>query len=291
MNSDLPGPSDFVVPTGDGAPPYSGSFPSASPGFSQATLQVAGFSRKVTLYLPQQLPANAPLVIALHGTDGNAKDNIWAIEADQLADAEGVVIAAPQARTMTTGDWDDHEAGQVFYETYPSVDAATNPDLLLVQAIIAEAVRVYGVDSKRVYTMGFSNGAFFSILCAAALPHRIAGFAEMSGGLVRCSTMGECAFFGSGTSCAALSSQSGYCSCSGAEKPGPLPTGGRKPAGYLVHRADDTVVSPYYSCQLAARMEQLGYPHTVKILSSGGHEPEAGFASKAWAYLSQHRLP
>ncbi|MBW2734565.1 MAG: hypothetical protein JRH20_19430, partial [Deltaproteobacteria bacterium] len=183
-----------AVTTPDGAPPYEGSFPPTVSEFSSATLRVAGFARDVTLYLPEGLPSSPPLVIVLHGTGGNAQDAIWSMEADQLADREKVVIAAPQARSMTTGDWDDHEAGQVFFETYPSINSSTNADLLLVRAIIAEAVRAYGVNPRRVYTMGFSNGAFFSLLCAAAMPDRIAGFAEMSGGLVRCDTMGECSF-------------------------------------------------------------------------------------------------
>jgi predicted esterase len=192
---------------------------------------------------------------------------------------------------MAVGDWDNHVPRDIYWETYPSTDPARNPDLLLVQAIIQEAVRAYGVDARRVYTLGHSNGGFFSLLAATALPDRIAAFAANSAGLVRCATTGGCSFKGSGTTCAALANQAGWCACTGAEKPGPLVTSGRQPPGYLTHSADDTAVSVYYSCALASRLSALGYRHEITIAQGNGHSMPYNLALDAWGFLSQHALP
>ena len=208
-----------------------------------------------------------------------------------LANSEGVVIAGPQARQMNKGDWDNHGAGEVYWETHPNTDPNTNPDLLLIRAVIDAASQAYNVDLKRIYVIGFSNGGFFSIAVAMTLNNTIAAFAENASGLVRCSNTYSCSFKGSGTSCQSLAGQSGYCSCSGTEKPAPIVTTGRKPPGLLYHAANDGTVSVYYTCALAERMQQLGYEVTVKIRSSGGHSWPSNFATKAWAFLSLHTLP
>ena len=196
--------------------PYTGRFP-VSTGEFTATLTVGGQARKVLLYRPSGAKPNAPLMLAFHGTHGTGRDMIKpsSVAARELADQQGLVVAAPQARKMSKGDWDNHGSGDVYWETHPSTDPAKNPDLLLVQAIIAEARRAYRIDPRRVYALGHSNGGFFAILTAVSMPNRIAGFVSNSAGLVRCATTGSCTFSGSATSCAALSGSKSYCSCTG----------------------------------------------------------------------------
>jgi poly(3-hydroxybutyrate) depolymerase len=260
-------------------------------GPSTAKLTVAGVARTVALYLPQKRAAKPALVIVCHGTDGDAGEQLAEAAGDKLADSEGLVVAAPQARVMPKADWDQHTAGQIFFETYPKVTLETNVDLQLIVAIIAEAKAAYGIDEKRVYIAGFSNGAFFAQFAAMALGGRIAAFASKSGGLVRCDTTDVCTFSGSGSSCAALATQTDWCSCSGSEKPGPIATTGYKPAAYLVHAADDGTVSPYYTCQLADRLKSLGYDVQLNIVPTGGHEWGDDFLPTAWPFLSKHVVP
>jgi len=289
-------PADKSTPKPD-APlkppvPYSGSFPGGT-GSLSATLTVAGQARTVKIYKPSKAGAHPPLLLTFHGTHGEAMDMLkpGSSYARELADSKGVVLLSPQARKMTKGDWDDHYPGDVYWETYPSTNPATNPDLMLVQAMIHAASKAYKADLKRVYTLGHSNGAFFSLLAATTLPNMIAAFTENSGGLVRCAKMSACSFVGSGTSCAAFAGQPGYCSCSGAEKPGPLPASGRKPPGYLAHSGDDTTVSAYYTCELHKRMQALGYTASLKIGSGDGHSMPYNLAINAWAFMSKYKLP
>jgi predicted esterase len=289
-DSKVASPDSKVASPDTGAVAYTGSFPTGT-GYLSATLVVGGTSRAVSLYRPSSLGSSPPLLITFHGTNDDATYMISASYAKDLADAKGVIVASPSARTMTTGDWDNHVAGDRYWETAPSVSPKTNPDLLLVAAIIEEAVKAYGVDPKRVYTLGHSNGAFFSMFAAMTLPNSIAAFAECAGGLVDCATTASCSFVGTATTCAALATASGWCSCSGAEKPVPVATSGRLPPGYLTHSNDDTKVSVYYTCALSSRMQTLGYSLSTKIYSGGGHSMPYGFASTAWTFLSTTKLP
>jgi poly(3-hydroxybutyrate) depolymerase len=295
-------PGEPGVPT---PPPiaYTGTFPQTD-GSTTASLGVAGLDRQVELYLPPGRGAAPPLLIVLHGTYGNGAEMVGPDRPrgfENLADAHGLVVAAPSARELVAGDWDQHgdgETGRTYWETWPrddpsrGADPGRNPDLLLVRAIIAEAERAYGVDSRRVYVIGHSNGGFFSLHVAVVLRDRIAAFAENSSGMVRCDDTSSCTFSGTGTTCAALAAEAGFCACSGREKPICLPASGRMPPGYLRHSNDDDTVSVAYTCDLAARMQALGHDVSVVIGDfAGGHSIPDTLADDAWAFFATRTLP
>jgi poly(3-hydroxybutyrate) depolymerase len=269
-----------------------GTLPQGAGLNEDVRLTVGGVERQMWTYLPQGPVAGRPLLIVFHETDGTASGALEASGARALADSQQLAVVAPQARAMASGDWDNHSAGQRYFETYPNTSPSANLDLLLVKTIIQEAQRTLNCDPARVYAIGFSNGAFFAAFVALTLPSQIAAFAERSGGLVACGSTGDCGFAASaGATCDELSRQPGYCSCAGAEKPAPLPTSGRRPAGYLSHAIDDGTVSVYYTCALARRMQELGFPSSVVLNASGGHQWPEGFAATAWPFLSQHTTP
>ena len=281
----------IVLCTGCGDDDDTPGFPEQTVGFAAASLTINGASRGVQLYFPENLASSPALVIACHGTGGTAEDGIWEVAGDELAESEGVLIAAPQARTMPDGDWDQHGPGDVYFETYPNLDPNDNDDLLLVAAIIDEAKRAYDIDDRRVYIAGFSNGAFFAQFAAMRLPDRIAAFVSSSGGLVRCGNTSDCNFAGTATTCAGLAVESDWCDCAGTEKPGPILTTGRKPGGWIAHAADDSTVSPYYSCALADRMQELSYDVHLELRASGGHGSPSSLLPTAWSFLSAQVLP
>ena len=300
----LPKP-DKALPKPDKAPPkpdigtgqvkYTGSFPKGKTGFLTATLTVGGYARTVRLYLPKGLSSKPPVMITFHGTNGNAQPFITSSYARTLADQKKVLIIGPEARKPGVKDWDHQYSNEKYWQTYPHTNPSTNPDLLLVQAIILEAQKAYGADPKRFYTLGHSNGGFFSLLAAMSLPTKIAGFAESSGGLTRCTYMWSCKFTGSGSAntCAALSKQAGYaaCLCGGAYKPGPVHTKAPKPPGYLFHHTKDYQVSAAHTCILEARLKALGYKYKTHLVTDPYHSMPYNFAIDAWNYLSQYKLP
>ena len=274
-------------------PHYEGTFPT-SPGFGEVTLSVAGLDRDMEVYVPVALASPPSLVIAFHGTSGGMHDSFDGTEIQELADSHGFVVVAPASRWWGEGqgDWDNHSGNDRWWETWPNVDPDANADLVLVRAIIAEAETRYGVDPKRIYTFGFSNGGFFSLFVAMILRDEIAAFAEAASGLVTCPTTGDCGFVGEGATCEALSKVEGWCACDGQEKPVPIPTTGRIPPGILAHNTVDYTVSVYYSCALQSRMQALGGEAVLDLWTDGdaSHAIEPNFMTKAWAFFEAHPL-
>ncbi|MDB4931985.1 MAG: putative esterase lipoprotein [Myxococcaceae bacterium] len=268
---------------------YTGSF-AVRNGRSRARLTVGGVARDVTVYLPSTRSANPPVVIAFHGTNGSGDVMLDETSARAMADRNGVVFIAPDSRWIGHGDW-DHATEETYWETSPATSPNTNPDLMLTRAIIVEAQRRFNVDPRRVYAIGHSSGGFFTELVATQLTSRIAAFATSSAGLVRCARTTSCRFQGTGTTCAALRTQSGWCGCTGADLPGPVPTSGRIPPAYLTHGTRDPLVSVQYTCALAERMTGAGAASTVVLRNGDGHVLPETFALDAWAFLSPLRLP
>jgi dienelactone hydrolase len=276
-----------------GASPFMGDFPVSPNGITYATFQRTGETRSVLVYKPSSAGDNAPLFILYHGTGVDPYDFISSLGAEAVANQRGFVIAAPQAVANRMGgpaDPDHWEA--VEFATGWNLSDKTpesNDDIQLTRAIIGAAVRAYGINSKRVYTLGFSNGAFFAPFAAFLLPNEITGFAENSGGAIRCANRGEYdqQWVGQGLTCTALAQESNYPNCSGALKPAELPTG-RVPRGYLVHYNDDLTVSVAWTCTLAAA---IGSQATTTILTGQGHSIAPNLVSNAWTNLSGYSLP
>ena len=281
-------PSPSPAPAGPAKGPH---------GFSQQTLMVAGAARSVGFYAPKGRGGRPPLVIAFHGTSGSSGD--WIAGNDDpsgiqgLADEHGFVVAAPQSRFLSQSDWDhEYEGGDKYWETAaprgPNPNA--NPDLMLVSAVMASAQSTFGVDPKRIYALGFSNGGFFAVLTAMTFRDKIAAFAEAGSGLVTCATTRSCKAQSRATDCAAILRAAG-CSCSGAEKPATIPASGRLVPGLMGHNNRDDVVSSVYSCALHQRMKSLGYDAEVMIGDAEGHGFPEDFLIRAWSFFAKRQLP
>lgn len=279
----------------DGGSPGSGV---SGGSFSQTTLTVNGESRTVAFYVPNSAGSSPPLVIAFHGTSGSPADWIDSASADPsgletLADENGFVVAAPQARAFEEGDWDHEGFGDIYWETAApnGSDPDLNADLMLVRSIISSARTTYSINTDRVYLLGFSNGGFFAILAAMALPNEIAAFAEAGSGLVTCATTRSCTATSSSTTCSTILSANPSCDCGESEKPITVPTSGRLVPGFLAHNNGDDTVSVYYTCNLEERMDTLGYSNDVLIGDADGHAYPEGFLSQAWTFISTVILP
>ena len=270
-----------------------GSFPQNPQGVVLVPFTVDGAERTVAIYRSPNAGANPPLFIFFHGTGGDPYSFITDMDATADADTHGFIIAAPQAVAGRVGgpqDVDHWEEGP--FETgwnLSDKNPAFNDDVLLTGGIIDAAVAAYAIDSRRVYVLGMSNGAFFAPFVAFLLPQRIAGFAENSGGAIRCENRGEygAQWMGSGTTCAALAQEAGFPNCTGALKPAEPPDGA-VPRGYLVHSNDDDTVSVAWTCQLS---DAMGSNATTVILSGLGHSLVPTLVTDAWNNLSGYALP
>jgi len=269
---------------------YEGAFPAIT-GRTHVTLTLGGVERGVALVVPERRAARPPLVLMLHGTRAHGGDVIDECGALGLANAQGVIVAAPDARVMPTADWDHAEqANERWWETADDHDPDHNADLLLVRATITAARRAYGVDPSRVYVMGHSNGAFFALVVSMRLGDRLAGVAFNSGGLVRCASTGRCGFrAGRALGCAQYPAMAGWCGCDGPALPMEVSRVGRRFPVVISHGTDDPDVSVQYACSLDAALRAQGFPVTLQLRPGDGHFCDGDFAEYAWGVLTASR--
>ena len=146
----------------------------ALPGTATRHLVVGGVSRTYLVHAGGGAKPGRPLVLVLHGWHGDAAglERRTRGTFDKLADRDGAVIAYPQA----LGDprWNDG---------WPVAAGAAAPpdDVAFVAALIDTLVAELGVDRKRVFAAGLSNGAAMVYRLACERPELVAAVAPVSG--------------------------------------------------------------------------------------------------------------
>ncbi len=145
-------------------------------GATRQTLMFAGRERSYALLDAHKGGTPAPLVIVLHGGGGNGSTMLprWA----DKARSEGLVVAAPDGvgRMQGMGTWN---AGGCCGEAMTSgLD-----DVAFVNAVVDDITRKGGIDTRRIYVAGFSNGGMLTHRFAIAHGDRIAAAAVVSGAM------------------------------------------------------------------------------------------------------------
>ena len=137
--------------------------PVPGPGDFTRTLLSGGIERTYVLHVPPGWTADAdlPLVLAFHGLLSTPAQLQAVSGLDDVADQSGVVVAYPAA---ALGDWNTEclECGSdAVVEEIDDVGYVSD----LVDRLAADA----GIDRRRVYAIGISNGALFvhHLACAA----------------------------------------------------------------------------------------------------------------------------
>ncbi len=127
-------------------------------GLSQHMLDVGGVSRSYYLHVPVDAPADAPLVLVFHGggsdstTGGKNMHRFTGF--NDIADRDGFVVAYPNS---LAGNWNDGRVGH---------GAEDVDDLAYVDAMLDDIAGRAAIDRLRVYSVGISNGGFFSLRLA-----------------------------------------------------------------------------------------------------------------------------
>lgn len=143
---------------------------------------IAGLERAFLLYVPPALKPGSPLLLVFHGGGQDAKDLRIAtgFEFDLLADKYGFVAVYPDG--INRG-WNACRRSAL--RNPRSVD-----DIAFIQSIIAHQAVTNGIDKKRVFATGHSNGGAISYRLALEHPEEIAGVAAISSSLPASSDMG-----------------------------------------------------------------------------------------------------
>ncbi|RII20661.1 Esterase PHB depolymerase [Streptomyces sp. YIM 130001] len=152
----------------------------AGSGPSAADLtEITGFgsnpgSLSMYAYVPDGLPADAPVVVALHGCTQNARDYYDHSGWPQLADRHGFALVLPQ-----TGSTNNINACFNWFE--PGDSARDSGEALSIKQMTDKALAEYGGDLARVYVTGLSAGGGMTANLLAAYPDVFAGGAVNAG--------------------------------------------------------------------------------------------------------------
>ncbi len=130
--------------------------------------------RPYKLYVPKNLPRQAPLLVMLHGCTQTAEDFAAGTRMNELAEAQGFIVLYPEqiasANAQRCWNWfnpADQHRGQ------------GEPALI---AGMTEAVRdEFGADPRRVFVAGLSAGGAQAAILGAAYPEIFAAIGVHSG--------------------------------------------------------------------------------------------------------------
>jgi polyhydroxybutyrate depolymerase len=136
---------------------------------STETLDVDGQPRTYRRYVPAGLPAGepVPLVLDLHGLNGNSEREALVSAWETLAADEGFVVLTPQ--------------GAGAPPRWEATPTDGNPDTAFLGELIDETGRQLCIDTTRVYSGGISNGGLESSVLACTMPEKLAAVGLVSG--------------------------------------------------------------------------------------------------------------
>jgi phospholipase/carboxylesterase len=125
----------------------------------------------------EQSPGQSPLLLLLHGV-GSHEGGLF--ELAPYLDRRFFVVSARAPITLAPGSY------AWFHVEFTPTGSIINPEEAessrqLLLRFIDELVEAYGLDSQRVYLMGFSQGAIMSFSVALTRPDKVAGIVAMSG--------------------------------------------------------------------------------------------------------------
>lgn len=147
--------------------------PRLSASVQRDSMRVGERMRGYVVYAPARLALNAPLVLALHGSMGDAEKmrRATAYGFERLADQHGFVLVYPEGYE---GHWNDCRKQAPFAARQLGID-----DVGFMRALAARFRIAYGVDSTRVFAVGLSNGAHLAYRLALEAPELVRAVAAV----------------------------------------------------------------------------------------------------------------
>ncbi|MGZ2360641.1 PHB depolymerase family esterase [Streptomyces sp. 372A] len=162
------------------------SVTTAQPAAAAGLQQVTGFGSnpgnlQMYAYTPAGLPANAPVVVALHGCTQTANAYYANSGWPRYADEWGFAVVFPQTTSA-------NNALSCFGWFDPAEDTRGRGEAASIVQMVDYAKRTYGSDADRVYVTGLSAGGGMTADLLAAYPDVFAGGSVASGLPAQCAT-------------------------------------------------------------------------------------------------------
>ena len=147
------------------------------------TLTHAGLARTYVVRAPRgvtRVGAPLPVVVALHGGGGNAKNAEAMTGFTELVERERIIVVYPEGTSRRARvrllTWNAGHCCGSAMET--RVD-----DVGFIDAMLDALASAYPVDADRIYITGMSNGAMMTHRLGRELSHRVAAIAPVVGAL------------------------------------------------------------------------------------------------------------
>ena len=133
-------------------------------------------NRSYILYEPAGYTGTSPipLVLNFHGLNFSAQDQLDWSDMRLIADTAQFIVVHPQG-TLFNGNTHWNVGGFTL--------GSTADDIGFTLALIDTISSQYNIDASRVYSMGFSNGGFFSFELACQVGQRITAIASVGGSM------------------------------------------------------------------------------------------------------------
>ncbi len=147
-----------------------------SSGLFTRTLSHNGTARTYIVYVPDSYDetSRVPLMLNFHGFGQRADRYLRFADMRALADSEKFILVYPQGTLL---DGDPHWNAGLKSDTNKS-DA---DDFGFVGVLIDEIASNYRIDPARVYSCGYSNGAFFTYALACYHSDKISAIGSVAG--------------------------------------------------------------------------------------------------------------
>ena len=146
-------------------------------GLNQSILH-NGISRDYILYIPENLPTNAPLVVVSHGYTSSAKTMMAYSGMNKVADEEKFLVVYPQG----TKDQRGNNFFNVGYEFHASSKV---DDLGFIKALVTKLTDDYQVNPNHIFATGMSNGGDLSYFLACYASDMFQAVAPIAGTMMQ----------------------------------------------------------------------------------------------------------
>jgi polyhydroxybutyrate depolymerase len=137
-----------------------------------------GLERLFTLYLPDDLPDDAPLIYVMHGYSNFPEDIMTYSGMNDIADAHGFAICYPKG---TVDEWGFHYFS-VGYDFHQGTDV---DDVSFIRALNQHLHARLDLNPNHVFATGMSNGAEMSYLLACQASDLFTAIAPVAGTMMK----------------------------------------------------------------------------------------------------------